>query len=130
MESKKNKTATTSTTNHPALRIGSRVRCTDDGVEGRIVWANAVAVKIEWTDGEKVTWRRDSLATRPIEIIDADGEVDQSTAPADASAAEGITAATPAVQPAATGHAAATQLTTTPAAPPANPAKHPPAPAC
>jgi HB1, ASXL, restriction endonuclease HTH domain len=58
----------------PALRIGSRVRCTDDGVEGRIVWANGLMVKIEWTDGEKVTWRRDSLASKPIEIIDADDE--------------------------------------------------------
>ena len=28
------------------LKIGSRVRCTDDGVTGRIVWANAVSVKI------------------------------------------------------------------------------------
>jgi len=54
------------------LRIGSRVRCTDDGVEGRIVWANGVSVKIKWDDGEQVTWRRDSLATRPIEILDAE----------------------------------------------------------
>src|SRR5260370_12642599 len=108
--SKKSKTTSS---NLPALKIGSRVRCTDDGVEGRIVWANAVAVKIEWTDGEKVTWRRDSLATRPIEIIDADGEGDQSTAPADASAAEGSTAATAAEQPAATVDAAAAELTTT-----------------
>src|SRR5947209_1183223 len=62
----KKKTKATSG-NLPALRIGSRVRCTDDGVEGRIVWANAISVKIEWTDGEKVTWRRDALASKPIE---------------------------------------------------------------
>jgi hypothetical protein len=30
-----------------SLKIGSRVRCTDDGVEGRIVWANGVSVKIK-----------------------------------------------------------------------------------
>jgi hypothetical protein len=73
MASKKKNVATTSG-NLPALKIGSMVRCTDDGVEGRIVWANAVSVKIEWTDGEKVTWRRDALASKPIEIIDADDE--------------------------------------------------------
>jgi len=52
-----------------ALKIGSRVRCTDDGVQGRITWANSVSVKIQWDDGEQVTWRRDSLAGRPIEIL-------------------------------------------------------------
>jgi len=64
--SSKKKTAT----NPQALQIGSRVRCTEDGILGRIVWANAVSVKIKWDDGEVVTWRRDSLATRPIEIIE------------------------------------------------------------
>jgi hypothetical protein len=64
----------------PALRIGSRVRCTDDGVEGRIVWCNAVSVKVRWDDGEHVTWRRDSLAERPVEILDSAGEEDQATA--------------------------------------------------
>jgi hypothetical protein len=53
-----------------ALKIGSRVRNSDDRVEGRIVWANGVSVKIRWDDGEQVTWRRDSLANRPIEILD------------------------------------------------------------
>ena len=61
----------------PALRIGSRVRCTDDRVEGRIVWANAVSVKIRWNDGEQVTWRRDSLVGRPIEILDAADDANQ-----------------------------------------------------
>ena len=54
----------------PALKIGSRVRCIDDGVEGRISWANGVSVKVQWDDGEQVTWRRDSLADRPIEILE------------------------------------------------------------
>jgi hypothetical protein len=72
--SKKKNAPKTPAADLPALRIGSRVRCTDDGVEGRITWANAVSVKVEWADGEKVTWRRDSLPTRPIEIIDADDE--------------------------------------------------------
>src|SRR5580700_9203165 len=63
------------------LKIGSRVRCTDDGVTGRIVWANAVSVKIRWDDGEQVTWRRDSLADRPIAIVDADDGGDQPAAP-------------------------------------------------
>jgi hypothetical protein len=71
MASKKNTQATTSS-NLPTLRIGSRVRCTDDGVEGRIVWANSTSVKITWDDGEQITWKRDSLASRPIEILDAD----------------------------------------------------------
>jgi hypothetical protein len=59
-----------STSSQTALKIGSRVRCTDDGVQGRITWANAVAVKVQWDDGEHVTWRRDALANRPIEILD------------------------------------------------------------
>src|SRR5450755_1994612 len=61
------------------LKIGSRVRCTDDQAEGRIVWANGVSVKITWDDGEQVTWRRDSLAGRPIEIL---GDEDQPPTPA------------------------------------------------
>ena len=65
---------TTTSANQPALKIGSRVRCTDDGITGRIAWANAVSVKLKWDDGEQVTWRRDSLAGRPIEILDADEE--------------------------------------------------------
>jgi hypothetical protein len=85
MASKRKNRATTNS-NLPAVRLGSRVRCTDDGVEGRIVWCNAVAVKIKWDDGEQVTWRRDSLATRPIEVLGDDG--DQSAAPATPAAAE------------------------------------------
>jgi hypothetical protein len=56
----------------PAIRVGTRVRCTDDRVEGRITWANAVSVKIKWDDGEQVTWKRAELATKPIEFLDAE----------------------------------------------------------
>jgi len=56
----------------PALKIGGRVRRTDDGVEGRIVWANGVSVKVAWDGGEQVTWRRDSLAGRPIAMLAGD----------------------------------------------------------
>src|SRR5215470_3823648 len=89
MASKKNKAAASGTANLPALRLGSRVRCTDDGVAGRIVWANAVAVKVQWDDGEQVTWKRDSLADRPIVILDPDeeGQPEVPAAPAAAEAA-------------------------------------------
>jgi hypothetical protein len=66
---KKNLQTSTGDANRPALTLGSRVRCTHDGVTGRIVWANATSVKITWDDGEQVTWRRDSLASRPIAIL-------------------------------------------------------------
>jgi hypothetical protein len=79
--SSKKKIATTTNTNMQTLKIGSRVRCTDDSVEGRIIWANGVSVKIRWDDGEQVTWRRDSLASRPIEILDAASNEDQNAAP-------------------------------------------------
>ena len=69
MSKKKN---TPSAGSLPALRIGSRVRCTDDGVEGRIAWANAVAVKIKWNDGEEVTWKRAGLASKPIKFLDTE----------------------------------------------------------
>ena len=81
---RKKKTAearTPATAEVQTVKIGSHVRCTDDGVTGRIVWANAVSVKIRWDDGEQVTWRRDSLAGRPIAIIDADDQQDQPAAP-------------------------------------------------
>jgi preprotein translocase subunit YajC len=85
MSSKKNTQA--------SLKIGSRVRCTDDGVTGRIAWANAVSVKIKWDDGEEVTWKRDSLVGRPIEILDSDDDTEQVTpdavAPTDQPATEG-----------------------------------------
>src|SRR3954447_8182524 len=75
-----------------AIRIGSRVRCTDDGVEGQIVWANAASVKIEWTDGEKVTWRRRPVESKPIEILDAEeGEATPAAAATPRSSAEETT---------------------------------------
>jgi hypothetical protein len=76
MPSKKNIKATTSGA-QPPLKIGSRVRCTDDRVEGRIVWANGTSVKIQWDDGEQVTWRRDALASKPIEILDTDAVTEE-----------------------------------------------------
>ncbi len=79
--SKTKKTPTTSSTSPQSLKIGSRVRCSDDGVEGRIVWANAVSVKIRWNDGEQVTWRRDSLASRPIVILEPSGDEQEHAAP-------------------------------------------------
>src|SRR5277367_2674472 len=96
----------------PTLQIGSRVRCSDDGVTGRLVWANAVSEKIQWDDGEQVTWKRDTLATRPLEILDADG-AGQTTEPAATDAAEGIAAATNAEQPAAPADTAAIEPTAT-----------------
>jgi hypothetical protein len=68
------KKKTTPAASLQTLKIGSRVRCTDDQAEGRIVWANGVSVKIKWNDGEQVTWRRDSLAGRPIEILAGDDD--------------------------------------------------------
>ena len=76
----KNKTPTNAIAGLQTLKIGSRVRCTDDSVEGRIVWATGVSVKITWDDGEQVTWRRDSLAGRPVTILG--GDEDQATASA------------------------------------------------
>jgi hypothetical protein len=98
----KKKTKATSSEHLQTLKIGSRVRCTDDGVTGRIVWANGILVKIKWDDGEQVTWKRDSLATRPIEILDAD----QTPTPVDAAAT------TEAEQPAAPTDAAEPTTTT------------------
>jgi hypothetical protein len=87
------KKKTSISTNQQTLKIGSRVRCTDDGVEGRITWANGVSVKIEWADGEKVTWKRADLPDKGLEVLgDAADEpsVDEAT-----------TAPTPTEQPAA-----------------------------
>jgi HB1, ASXL, restriction endonuclease HTH domain len=70
MARKKNRPTTSSTTNLPTLHIGTRVRSRDDAVLGRIVWANAVSVKIKWDDNEQLTCRRDALASKAIEIID------------------------------------------------------------
>jgi hypothetical protein len=87
MSSKKKNPAT----NLQALRIGSRVRFRDDGVEGRITWANAVSVKIQWDDGEAVTWRRDALATKPIDILGADAAGEDVADEASLTASEQVT---------------------------------------
>jgi hypothetical protein len=52
------------------IKLGTRVRHVEDGVEGRIVWANAAAVKIQWQDGEKVTWKRAELGAKGLAVID------------------------------------------------------------
>jgi hypothetical protein len=77
------KKTTATAAGRPALKIGGRVRRTDDLAEGRIVWANGVSVKVAWDDGEQVTWRRDSLADRPITILagDDDQAATEQTAP-------------------------------------------------
>src|SRR2546421_5925017 len=72
--SSKHKIAPHDSDSRKPLKVGSRVRCTDDGVAGRLIWANATSVKIRWDDGEQVTWRRDSLADRPVEILDPTDE--------------------------------------------------------
>src|SRR5262249_29946028 len=122
MASKKKSAAASSQANLQTLRIGSRVRCSDDNVEGRIVWANAVSVKIEWTDGEKVTWKRDSLADRPIEILHPDAEQDQLAAPAAPPAEEPAGTEVPQAETAPTPEVPAAEP------PPAAPATEPTAP--
>jgi hypothetical protein len=100
----KKKAPAAPTSDLQTLKIGSHVRCTDDGIMGRIVWANAASVKIRWDDGEQVTWRRDSLPGRPIEILDPDATADESV---------------PTEQPAATA-------TEDPTSPPQDPESIPP----
>jgi hypothetical protein len=119
MSGKKTLPTTTANPDLPALKIGSRVRCTDDGVAGRIVWANATSVKITWDDGEQVTWRRDSLAGRPIEIIDVDDEQGRPQAPAgpavpEEAAATDLTPGEPETPPATAGPTAAEPALPTP----------------
>jgi hypothetical protein len=119
----------------PALKIGGRVRRTDDRVEGRIVWANGVSVKIKWDDGEQVTWRRDSLAGRPIEILAGDEDQPAPAAapePTEPAAVEPPPAAPEAAQEppaAATSPSAPTTAEAPPAAAEAAPAPEPPIPA-
>jgi HB1, ASXL, restriction endonuclease HTH domain len=120
------------------LKIGSRVRCTDDRVEGRIVWANGVSVKITWDDGEQVTWRRDSLADRPIEILGGDEDqpapaaAPEPTEPTEPAAPEPPPAAPELAQEppaAATLPSEPTMAETPPAAPAPEPMSPAPAPA-
>ena len=62
-----------------SIRIGTRVRHTD-GAEGKIAWANSTAVKIQWDDGEKVTWKRAELAGKGLQLIEDDAAEPRSTA--------------------------------------------------
>jgi hypothetical protein len=111
--SSKQKNTTNASSNLTTLKIGSRVRCIEDGVTGHIVWANATSVKIKWDDGEAVTWKRDSLAARPIEILDTDSDDGPTTTPAATDAAAESTAAQQAEQPAAPVDTAAIEPTAT-----------------
>src|SRR5262249_20052863 len=99
----KEKTALPKTESSTPLKVGGRVRCTEDGVQGRITWANATSVKIRWDDGEQVTWRRDSLADRPIEILDPPAEAPGAVPdePVPAPAPQASSDETPAETPAA-----------------------------
>ena len=99
-------TPTTTRAGLPALRIGGRVRRSDDGAKGRVAWANGVSVKIRWDDGGQVAWRRDSLAGRPVEFLR--DEDDQAAAPAAPATAPG---------PARDGSRAAAAGAATPGAP-------------
>ena len=88
------------------LRIGSRVRCTDDGVTGRIVWANGVSVKIKWDDGEQVTSPEgETMTPEPAAPVAATpAETPEATEPttsvADADTAQTTATETPAEVPA------------------------------
>jgi hypothetical protein len=54
-----------------------------------------VSVKIQWDDGEQVTWRRDSLAGRPVEILDAEAAGDGQVATETNAVAEATTGTDP-----------------------------------
>jgi hypothetical protein len=54
------------------IKLGTRVKRAEDGLQGKIVWANASAVKIEWTDGEKSTWKRSELGAKGLVVIDSE----------------------------------------------------------
>src|SRR5450755_21530 len=131
----KKKTPTAPAAGLQTLKIGCRVRCTDDQAEGRIVWANGVSVKIKWTDGEQVTWRRDSLVGRPIEILGGDEDQAAPAAtlePTEPAATEPPPAAPETAQEpptAATLPSAPTTAETPPAAAEAAPAPEPMSPA-
>jgi hypothetical protein len=76
-----------------SIKIGTRVRHSADGVLGRIVWANAVAVKIQWDDGEKVTWKRAELGVKGLEVLEPEdaalSAATKATGEAEASIPEG-----------------------------------------
>jgi hypothetical protein len=61
-----------STNDLTTIKIGTRVRHSSDGATGQLVWANATTVKIQWDDGEKVTWKRAELAAKGLEVLNED----------------------------------------------------------
>jgi hypothetical protein len=54
------------------IKLGTRVRHIEDGALGRIVWANAAAIKVQWDDGEKVTWKRAELGIKGLAVVEED----------------------------------------------------------
>jgi hypothetical protein len=92
------------------IRIGSRVRHVDEGVEGRITWANGTSVKIEWADGEKVTWKRAELAGKGLELV---GDADEPAAdevPTESPAEETAAEVTAPIEPVVPGAADPVEL--------------------
>ena len=86
--------ADTVSNDRTTIKIGTRVRHRDDGVTGRIVWANAAAVKIQWDDGEKVTCKRAELGDKGVEII----ESEETPRPQEAATSVATESAIPAVE--------------------------------
>jgi hypothetical protein len=89
-----------------AIRIGTRIRHTADGAIGRIVWANATTVKVQWGDGEKINWRRAELAEKGLEILDDEQALEpregEATTAEEAPSDATIPESTPAIEPAKT----------------------------
>jgi hypothetical protein len=102
------------------IKFGTRVRHIEDGALGRIVWCNAVSVKIQWDDGEKVTWKRAELGIKGVAVVNED-------AAAEAPAAEPTPAGQPANMPAdeAVAEPAAAEAPAEPAAAEAAPESEP-----
>jgi HB1, ASXL, restriction endonuclease HTH domain len=114
------------------IKLGTRVRLVEDGVEGRIVWANASAVKIQWDDGEKVTWKRAELGAKGLQVIDTDdaAEAPEPTPAVEPAAPEATPVADEVVEPAPNLDAApAPQAESLPEVPAETPAEQIPEPA-
>jgi FtsZ-interacting cell division protein ZipA len=70
------------------VKAGMRVRFAEDGVEGRVVWADETTVQIRWDDGERVTWKRTTMAKKGVEVLDEDAEQPEAEKPATVQASE------------------------------------------
>jgi hypothetical protein len=81
------------------IKLGTRVRHISDGVLGRIVWANGMSVKIQWDDGEKVTWKRAELGIKGLAVVEEDEQRLIATEAAPASDRETTPASEPASVP-------------------------------